>query len=97
MTPRKQENADHRRVRGIDGISRGQHVEDDLNEAVYNVFSTPAGEHVLNYLRSITLNRVGPPGETEGELREREGQRRLVAWLMARRETHELAMRKGTE
>ena len=41
-------------------------------------FNTPAGERVLEHLRSITIGRFLGPNATEAELRGLEAQRALV-------------------
>jgi len=73
----------------FDNVRRSAALEAQINESVYQMFSTPVGAFVLDYLRSVTLQRVSAEGCSEAELRELEGQRRLVAGLMARMKSHE--------
>lgn len=42
------------------------------------LFSTTAGQQVLQYLKNITLNRILGPAASDSELRFLEGQRALV-------------------
>ena len=75
---------------GLDGVVRSQESENELNTLVASVFITPAGESLMDYLKSITLNNVTGPGIDDMALRHLEGQRFLVG-ILARR------MEKGKE
>ena len=72
---------------GIDGFPRKP--EDDLNisQNIAKLFSTEAGQHILAYLRSITIDAVSGANITDNELRHLEGQRYLVG-LIVRRINH---------
>ncbi len=49
-----------------------------INGQFAAAFANPAGQAVLDWLRAHTIDRELPPGATEAELRDLEGQRRLV-------------------
>jgi hypothetical protein len=72
---------------GIDGFPRKP--EDDLNisQNIAKLFSTEAGQNILTYLRSITIDAVSGPNITDNELRHLEGQRYIVG-LIVRRINH---------
>ena len=53
-------------------------AEHNLNEAFSIVFSSAAGKQVLDYLKSVTTNRVLEPGLPEHTYSYAEGSR----WLM---------------
>jgi hypothetical protein len=61
-----------------DGLSRPPKIEHNLNECFAIIFRGAAGETVLNYLKSITTNRVLEPGLPENTYSYSEGAR----WLM---------------
>lgn len=63
---------------GADGIRRPPKVERELNECFAIVFNSQAGKKALDYLRSITVNRVIGPGMPENTYSYQEGAR----WLM---------------
>lgn len=86
----------HEVVSRHDGLRRSATLEASITEAVVHTFSTPVGVACLDYLRSITLNRVSPPGASDAELRELEGQRRLVAGLISRINHDERDRRRHT-
>lgn len=46
--------------------------------AFHEVFSTPAGKQVLDYLRASYVHSIMPPEATDQQLRYREGQRSVV-------------------
>lgn len=68
----------------FDGIIRNPAKEDQINGAFRSVFAGPAGQTVLDYLRSITLNTVLPPEASDAQLRNQEGMRRLFGIIHAR-------------
>lgn len=55
----------------------------DLTRMYARVFSTPDGEKVLAHLQSLTFSRGISPGAKNSLLRHVEGQRQLVAYVMA--------------
>lgn len=79
---------------GIDGIQRSAQADAIISQNVAEVFSSPTGQEVLRYLRSITIELVYGPNVTTEELRHVEGQRYLVG-LIERRIQH--AHRSKTE
>lgn len=66
---------------GPDGFARSPEAEERLNALCRTLFTSPAGQEVMEYLRSITVNAVMPPNASDAELRDREGMRRLVGIL----------------
>lgn len=69
---------------GVDGIQRPQDKDREISLNVAEVFSTPTGNAVLKYLRSITIEMVNGPNVTTEELRHLEGQRYLVGLIESR-------------
>lgn len=63
---------------GPDGLRRPPKIEREINECFAVVFSSAAGKKALDYLKSITTNRVIGPGEPENTYAYHEGAR----WLM---------------
>ena len=63
---------------GPDGLRRPPKIEHELNECFAIVFSSAAGKRTLDYLKSITTNRVLEPGLSENTYSYQEGAR----WLM---------------
>ena len=63
---------------GPDGMSRPTKIEHNMNESFAIVFKSVAGQDVLNYLKSVTTNRVLEPGLPENTYSYQEGAR----WLM---------------
>jgi hypothetical protein len=61
-------------------------AEDAVDELCARIFTTPDGQNLLAFLRSITKERALPPNATSDELRDLEGQRRLVDNLEKARE-----------
>lgn len=49
-----------------------------------SLFEHPAGKEVLDYLRSITLNRVNGPEASDMALRHHEGMRQLFQIIVNR-------------
>ena len=78
---------------GIDGFPRKP--EDDLNisQNIAKLFSTEAGQHILTYLRSITIDAVSGANISDSELRHLEGQRYIVG-LIVRRINHNHGVNK---
>lgn len=56
---------------------------DDLARAFARCFSGPDGAHVVEHLRRSFLDRRLPPAASNAELRHLEGQRSVVAQLIA--------------
>lgn len=75
---------------GLDGMIRSEQAEYELNALIASALNNPAGESMMDYLKSITLNNVTGPGIDDMALRHLEGQRFLVG-ILARR------MEKGKE
>lgn len=62
-------------VSAVDGFARSVEAEKRLNELFAAKFSDPAGQEILTYLRSISINHIQGPAVDDGELRHIEGQR----------------------
>jgi len=58
--------------------------EAEIDSIFCAVFKGASGEKALNYLKNMTLNRVLPASATDSELRQREGQREIVAHIIRR-------------
>lgn len=69
---------------GVDGISRNREVDQQISQNVAQIFSTPTGQEVLRYLRSITIEMVSGPNISTEELRHIEGQRYIVGLIEQR-------------
>jgi len=80
-------------VLGPDGIGRSKAVDDRINDAFRACFRDKCGETVLDYLRSITVNKVGGPEVTSDHLRHLEGQRFLFQVIQQRIEKGEKSAR----
>lgn len=63
---------------GPDGKKRPPNIERELNECFAIVFNSAAGKKALDYLKSVTVNRVLDPGLSENTYSYAEGAR----WLM---------------
>ena len=74
----KQEKKKPRQYISPDGKSRNQKVERELNECFAICFSSHTGKRVRDYLRSISVNSVLPPGTPPETITYMEGAR----WLM---------------
>ena len=73
-TPRSRPN----QYVGPDGVRRPPKIEHELNESFAIVFNSAAGKKALDYLKSVTTNRVLEPGLPENTYSYAEGAR----WLM---------------
>jgi hypothetical protein len=62
----------------VDGIRRPPAVERQINEAFAIAFRGEVGRKVLNYLRSISVNRAHEPGTDPNVIVQLEGAR----WMM---------------
>lgn len=69
----------------IDGWARSTDAEEKIDAACRAALTGPAGEAVMEYIKSITTSAVLPAGSSDAELREMEGMRRLTAILDTRR------------
>ena len=74
-------------------ITENEDAENELNELIHHVFTDPAGEKVLNWMKSISINHVLGPDATNEKLRHHEGMRFMVAVLEGRFRAHEARMR----
>lgn len=63
---------------GADGIERTLAMERRINEAFAAVFDSAAGTKAIEYLRSITINTVAGPDQSDAALRHLEGGRYIV-------------------
>lgn len=71
-------------AKSIDGYSRDDAREEQINAAFRTALGGRNGEAVMDYLRSITVNTVMPPSASDGELRMQEGMRRLFGIIQTR-------------
>ena len=76
--PKKTKRSKPNQYVGPDGLKRPPKFEHNLNESFAIVFKSAAGQDVLNYLKSVTTNRVLEPGLPENTYSYQEGAR----WLM---------------
>jgi len=76
--PKKDKRSKPKQYVGPDGLARPPKFEHNLNESFAIVFKSAAGQEVLNYLKSVTVNRVLEPGLPENTYSYQEGAR----WLM---------------
>lgn len=67
----------------FEAAETGDADADDLARAVARCFAGADGVRVLDHLRGLTLHRTLPPAATDAALRHLEGQRALVAHLLA--------------
>ncbi len=72
-----------------DGIKRSDGEEYKLNEAMKLAFEGEEGKRALEYLRSITVDRICQAGITNEELQHIEGARWLYAIISRRIELGE--------
>lgn len=71
----------------VDGFARSPDLEEKINGVCRTVLNGPAGEQLMSYLKSITVDVVEPPSASDAQLRTREGMRRLVGILDTRRKS----------
>jgi hypothetical protein len=71
----------------MDGFQRKQEDDVKISHEMASLFSTPSGQQILQYLRSITIDAVSGANISDNELRHLEGQRYLVG-LIVRRINH---------
>jgi hypothetical protein len=73
---------------GPDGIPRARAEQARINELLATVLKGDAGKAALDYLRSISIERVCGPAATDAELRHLEGMRFIVAVISQRISAH---------
>ena len=73
---------------GPDGIQRARAEQARLNEVLATTFKGDLGKQALDYLRSISIERVCGPHATDAELRHLEGMRFIVAVISQRISAH---------
>ena len=69
---------------GIDGVQRSQKLDEQISLDIAALLSTPSGQSVMQYLRSITTDIANGPNISNDELRHLEGQRFVVGLLSSR-------------
>lgn len=72
---------------GLDGYPRKKEEDEKISMDIASLFSTPSGQQVRQYLKSITIEAVHGSAVTDGVLRHAEGQRYIVG-LIDRRINH---------
>jgi|DEB0MinimDraft_3_1074331.scaffolds.fasta_scaffold00019_43 hypothetical protein len=72
------------KIMGPDGITRTPEQDRKINEAFAATFKEECGKIVIDYLKSITINRISGPESTAEYLRHLEGQRSIVALISQR-------------
>lgn len=58
-------------------------AERDFHRAFARCFSSPDGARVLAHLRAMTIERAVGPDVSDAQLRHLEGQRQLIAYVLA--------------
>ena len=76
---------------GPDGVIRSNEEEDRLNQLFAAWLASPLGIECLAHLRAVTIETVGGLNITNDELRHREGQRFVVAYMCQRKALYEKA------
>ncbi len=74
---------------GIDGFARTPELEKQINANMHSLFSSPTGNAVLTYLKSITTQSIHGSAVTNDVLRHVEGQRYIVGLIENRIIKHE--------
>jgi len=69
---------------GLDNRERPLVEEQSLNSMFATSMTTPTGNAIVNYLKSITLESVAGPEITDQHLRHLEGQRYIVGLIQRR-------------
>lgn len=72
------------RIIGPDGRERPASQEARINEWFAHTFRGVAAEHVMDYLKSITINAVAGPEQSDSALRHLEGSRFIVGIIDTR-------------
>ena len=80
-------------ISSIDGYPRKKEDDERISMDVAALFSTPNGQAVRQYLKSITIEAVHGAAVTDEVLRHAEGQRYIVA-LIDRRINHANRIKK---
>ena len=78
----------------FDGLPRSAEHDANINRLVASVFAAPNGQELMQYLRSITVNVVVAPTQSDAHLRHQEGQRYLVGIIQARIDGYDNAQRQ---
>tara|TARA_R100001460_G_scaffold10461_1_gene24779 strand:- start:13045 stop:13317 length:273 start_codon:yes stop_codon:yes gene_type:complete len=68
----------------LDGFRRDKSEDTRISLDIASLFNTDAGQSVLKYLRSITIEQVNGAGVSDAELRHMEGQRYIVGLIESR-------------
>ena len=63
---------------GIDGIQRTANQDKVISTTIAHLFESETGKAVMEYLKSITINRVHGPNINTVELRHQAAQRYIV-------------------
>ena len=71
-------------VLSIEGYTRSNEKENELNLLFAKLFNDKKGEEVLKYLKSITVNIVSGPEISNDRLRHLEGSRYIVGVIEQR-------------
>ena len=79
---------------GLDGYPRRKEEDERISMDIASLFSTPSGQQVRHYLKSITIEAVHGPAVTDEVLRHAEGQRYIVG-LIDRRINHASRMKQN--
>ena len=82
---RKIQEMRERAPNSVDGFLRTPQTEEHLNAICRAALNGPAGDAVMDYIKSITTSVVLPASASDAELRMMEGMRRLCGILDARR------------
>jgi hypothetical protein len=69
---------------GLDNVTRPILEEQALNSMFSTSMTTPTGNAIVSYLRSLTLEAVAGPEITDAHLRHLEGQRYIVGLIQRR-------------
>ena len=69
---------------GVDGFPRSKEQDKIISQNIESLFKTPAGQEVLKYLKSVTIEAVSGSNISDAELRHLEGQRYIVALIVKR-------------
>ena len=56
-------------------------TDDNINGDFIAIFNTPRGQRILNYLKSLTIERITQPDIKKSQLRHLEGQRFIVHYI----------------
>ena len=87
--PKKKSTLKQLRYKSPDGIKRSKDLDARINEAFAITFNSAAGQTVIDYLKSITVNKVIGPGAAENTYSYHEGARWLMGVISTRRQDGE--------